>query len=273
MEEVREAIGIDKVDMSGNFIFIEEQHNADANFVLHAITSHCRDTNKIVCFALFHNTFGHFHNVGMKLGYNLRKELNSSVRIVEPLKIISKNIHRENKAYAAPQVTDNKLPEFDIKNKSSHLVKQLAQIIKDECISIKKGLINQKVYLIIDDLSHLFDFGLSFQDIWLFIRYLRSFVNFEPHLTFCIASHVYKAAQEVCHPNITAICLRHFADLVINVQPLETGFSKNVSGKMIVNWKSQQQRLKFKWSEEMIYLFKLLDRQVKLFAPGSSHIM
>lgn len=272
MEEVREAIGIDKVDMSGNFIFIEEHHNADANFVLHAITSHCRDTNKIVCFALFHNTFGHFHNVGMKLGYNLKKELNSSVRVVEPLKIVSKNIHRENKEHAT-QGTDDKLLEFDVKKKGNDLVKQLAQVIKDYCISIRKGLINQKVYLIIDDLSHLFDLGLNVQDIWLFIRYLRSFVNLEPHLTLCIASHVYKASQEVCQPNVAAICLRHFADLVINVQPLETGFSRNVSGKMIVNWKSQQERLKFKWSEEMVYFFKLSDRQVKLFAPGSSHIM
>lgn len=268
MEEVREAIGIDKVDMSGSLIFVEEHHQADANFVLHAVASHCRDTNKIICFALFHNTFGHFHNVGMKLGYNLRKELNSSVRVFEPLKIISKNIHCENSS----QINDEKPLEFDVRNKSNELVKQLVHVIKDECVTMKKCLTNQKVYLIIDDLSHLFNIGLNIQDVWLFIRYLRSFVNLEPHLTLCVTSHVYKA-QELCQQNLIAVGLRYFAELVINVQPLETGFSKSVSGKIIVNWKSQRERLRFKWPEEMIYLFKLSDRQVKLFAPGSSHIM
>ena len=266
MEEVREAIGIDKVDMSGNLIFIEEEHKSDANFVLHAITSHCINKNHVACFVLFHNTFGHFHNVGMKLGYNLKKACDSHVKVIEPLRILSKNVQKQNNELG------NESLEFNVKSGGSDLAKQIVQVIRDECATIQK-LNSQKVYIIVDDLSHLFDLGLNIQDIWLFIRHLRSMGNDEPHLTLCIASHVYKAAPDLCEPNIIALGLRHFAELVINVQPLETGFSRNVSGKMIICWKAHQERQKFKWPEEMVYLFKLSDRHVKLFAPGSSHVI
>lgn len=270
MEDVREAIGIDKVDLSGgSVIFIEEHHNADANFLLHAVTSHCRDKNNIACLVLFHSTFGHFHNVGMKLGYNLRKECNSSVRVVEPLKIVSKNIHSEGNL----QCDNRQSLEFDVKTNGRDLVKRLAEIIKAECVSIEKETASQKVYVIIDDLSHLFDIGLSIQDVWLFIRYIRTFAVEEPLLTFCISSHVYKANDELCKPNLLALGLRYSAELLIIVQPLETGYSRNVSGKMTVCWKLQSERLRFKWPEEMVYLYKLSDRQVKLFAPGSSHVI
>ncbi|XP_011501663.1 PREDICTED: uncharacterized protein LOC105365250 [Ceratosolen solmsi marchali] len=118
MEEVRETIDIDKIDLSNNLVFIEEHHNADANFVLHAIISHCRDKNHGICFVLFHNTFSHFYNVGMKLGYNLNQLQGSNTRIVEPLNIIYKNIQNENNAYC----TNNKAPEFNIKNKRIRLM-------------------------------------------------------------------------------------------------------------------------------------------------------
>lgn len=266
MEEVRETIGIDKIDMSQSMIFIEEYHNANANFLLHAITSHCRDKNHVVCFVLFHNTFSHFQNVGMKLGYNLMKLRGSSVRVIEPLDIIFRNIQNENNHY-----NNEKSLEFNIKSKNTDLVKQIVQLIKNECISIKKETDSQKVFVIIDDVSHLFDIGLNIPDVWLFIRYIRSFVNLEPLLTICIASHVYKSVNELCEPNVIACGLRHLAELVISVQPLDTGYSENVSGKMVICWKSQGDRLKIKYPEEILYLFKLCDRQVKLFTPGSVH--
>lgn len=270
MEEVREAIGIDKIDTCGYLIFIEEHHPADANFLLHAVTSHCQDKNNITCFVLFHSTFGHFHNVGMKLGYNLKKEYNSNVKVVEPLKILSKNIHHENDV----DNKDSQKLEVDIKRDNSSLVKQLVQVIKDECLSVTKLEDTQKVYLIIDDLSHLFDLGLDIEDVWLFIRYIRSFVSLEPLLTICISSHVYRVIhEEICQPNQMSLALRHMAELTITVQPLETGYSQNVSGKMVIRWKSQKDRLKFKWPEEMIYLFKLFDRKVNVFTPGSSNVI
>lgn len=270
MEEVREAIGIDKVNTSGYLIFIEENHPVDANFLLHAVTSYCRDKNHMTCYVLFHNTFGHFHNVGMKLGYNLKKESNTNVKVVEPLKIISKNIHNEN----LEDSKDSQILEFDIKKGNTDLVKQLVQVIKDELLSLKKAEDSQKVFVIIDDLSHLFDLGLSTQDVWLFVRYIKSFISLEPHLTLCILSHAYKVIQEeLCQPNQIALALRHIAELIITVQPLETGFSQNVSGKMVISWKSHRDRLKFKWPEDMIYLYKLYDRKVSVFTPGSSHVI
>ncbi|XP_058803757.1 elongator complex protein 6 [Phymastichus coffea] len=251
MEDVREAIGIEKVDMSGKLIFVEEHHKADANFIYHTLTSHCMEKNNIICFVLFHNTFGHFHNVGMKLDYNLKKVQDKNVKVIEPLRLVTRNMEMS----------------------TSNLVKELAGIIQIKCISTEKESVDQKVYVIIDDLSHLFDIGLSMEDVWLFTRYLRSFVKQEPFFTVCIGSHIYKSLGHQCLPNLAAVVLKHFADLIISVQPLETGFSKSASGKVIVYWKASNERHKFKWPKETMYLYKLLDRQVKLFEPGSSCIM
>jgi len=272
MEEIREAIGIDKVNTDGHLIFIEEQHAADANFILHAMTSHCIDNSITTCFVLFHNTFGHFHNVGMKFGYNLKKLYGSSVRAIEPLKLISENIHRENSI--TNNVSDLGKPlELDIKSGKVAFVESLVEIIKENSVKIKKEAPSQKVFIIIDDLSHLFDLGLKAQDVWLFVRYLRSFVSLEPCFTLCIASHTCKVNQASYPANVIATGLRYFADLFIRVQPLETGYSRTVSGKMVINWKGLREKLEFKWPEETVYLYKLYDRQVKLFVPGCSGIM
>jgi hypothetical protein len=265
MEEVRETIGIDKIDMSSKLIFIEEYHNADANFILHAITSHCIDKKHIVCFVLFHNTFSHFHNIGMKLGYNLMNLRGSNIIVIEPLNIIFKNIQNEKN-------TDYyKIPEFNVKNKSTTLVNQIFELIKNEYRTIKKETDSGTSYIIIDDISHLFDIGLNIEDVWLFIRNVRSFIYTEPLLTICIASHIYKRVEELCESNVICYGLRYLADLVISIQSLETGYSENVSGKMVICWKSQNERLKLKYPEEILYLFKLFDRKVKLFASGSLH--
>lgn len=249
MNEVIEALGIDKVDTSGQILLIDEQHNSNANFILHAIVSHCRSENYITCFVLFHNTFAHYHNVGMKLGYNLRKFLNETVRIIEPLKMIASSMD---------------------KDLGLDLMKKLAHSIREQCINTKKERDDQKIFVIIDDLSHLLDVGLTLEEVWLFLRYLRTFINEEPLMTLVILCHTFK---DNCLPNLLEKGLRHFAQLAVTVQPLGAGKATNVSGRMIVSWKSDVDRLKFKWPDETVHLFKLYDRQVKLFEPGSSVIM
>ncbi|KYQ53745.1 hypothetical protein ALC60_05263, partial [Trachymyrmex zeteki] len=43
---------------------------------------------------LCHNTFGHYHNIGMKFGYDLLNlKEKGQVTIVEPMKIIASNVH------------------------------------------------------------------------------------------------------------------------------------------------------------------------------------
>lgn len=259
MDEVREALGIDKVNMDGKTIFIKENHPVDANFVLQAVLSHCsKEENNIkTCILLFHNSIGHFHNVGMKLGYNLKKLCESRFKVIEPLKEMSENLSKIN-------------------TESDDFIKNLIDVIKTNCLkrTDEKKVPLQKFYLIIDDLSHLFDLGMSFENVWNFIRCLRSFVNLEPRFSLCISSHAYKNVNdETCQSNLIATGLEYFADLVVNVQPLETGYSRSVTGKMIISWKSHTERLKFKWPEEIVFLYKLFERQVKLFAPGSLNIM
>ncbi|KAJ8683605.1 hypothetical protein QAD02_019397 [Eretmocerus hayati] len=267
MQEVKEAIGLDKVDLSGKLLLIREHHKTNANFILNSIISHCKDENSMTCLLLFHNTFGHFHNIGMKLGYNLRKESTSRVKVVEALKIISKNIHQ----ISGVQCDDP--PRFDIGNNNNDLVQKLAQVVKTEFFNASKEYDSQKIYIIIDDLSHLFDMGLETEDVWLFIRHLRSLVEQEPSLVMCIATHVYEATEELCQSNVLAMSLQYFAELVVDVLPLGSGYSKDISGKMIVSWKSPIERLKFRWPEKSTHLFKLYDQKVKLFAPGSSLVM
>lgn len=65
-EAVSAALGIDKVDITGKLVVIDERHGSDANFLINTIISSSLEKEKGICLVLFHNTFRHYHNVGKR---------------------------------------------------------------------------------------------------------------------------------------------------------------------------------------------------------------
>ncbi|XP_015595490.1 elongator complex protein 6 [Cephus cinctus] len=279
-DSVCSALGIDRVDMCGKMILIEEQHGSDANFIVNSVLSGALEKGHGICLVLFHNTFGHYHNVGMKMGYNLNvlKE-RGQVTVVEPMKIAATNVEdlghdsvdAANVDLSSPQqksIDDTGFP--DIMKLDKTLVRQLYTPLKNKCYEMLQS--RDSIVIIIDDLSHMFDMRLSLRDVWYYVRYLWSLMQFEPTISVCIMTHTYKADPDSCQPDMIAIGIKHMADLIVTVKSLSTGHASDISGKMNVRWKISSIRRKYHWAEKTTYLYKLMDRQIKLFAPGGANL-
>ncbi|XP_076764798.1 elongator complex protein 6-like [Xylocopa sonorina] len=251
MDSVSNILGIDKVDMNGKLIVIEERHGSDANFLLSTVISNALKKNYDLCFVLFHNTFNHYHNVGMKFGYNLglQKEKGKIV-VVEPMKVIASNI------------------ECIHDQRTNNILNNVFIIIKNECCKIMRE--NKPVVIIIDDASHFSSFNCDSRESVCYLRYLRSLVERYSMSHICIVTHTYKDEFKDCASNVIARGLRQMAHLFVKVEPLESGYSSDASGNLTVNWRSSAVRVKYKWPEVARYIYKLSNRQVKVCAPGAS---
>ncbi|XP_012256510.1 elongator complex protein 6-like [Athalia rosae] len=279
-DSVCSALGIDRVDMCGKTVLIEEQHGSDANFLVNAIVSGALEKGQGICLVLFHNTFGHYHNVGMKLGYNMKVlRERGQVTVVEPMKIAASNVEdlgHDSIDAANVDLTKShgkKVPAEeigvpDIMKLDTTLVRQLFLPVRNKVYEMLESI--GSVNIIVDDLSHLFDMSLSLKDVWFYVRYLRSLMEFEPMIAVCIMTHTYRADPNTCQPDMIAIGLKHMSDLIVSVEPLSTGHANDVSGKINIRWNADEVRKKYHWADKTTYLYKLLDRQVKMFAPGAS---
>ncbi|XP_015111827.1 elongator complex protein 6 [Diachasma alloeum] len=280
-DSVCRAIGIDQVDLRGRMVMIEEQHGSDANFLINTVLSHALEKGQGICLVLFHNTFGHYHNVGMKLGYNLNVlRERGEVTVVEPMKTIMQNIEElghDAVDASKPELSenfrrimeDNVIP--DAMKLDEHLVRHLFVALKAKYFEAAK--VRESVTVIIDDLSHLFDMNLSLTDVWTYVKYLRSLMQFEPKMSVCIMTHTYRTNTDSCQPDIIVIGLRRMAHLNIMVEPLSTGHANDISGKLTVVWRMDSIRKKHHWPERMTYLYKLMDRQIKVFTPGAKEAL
>jgi len=263
-------LGIDRVNMDGKTILIEEQHGTNANFLVNAILSHVlKRMDAAVCLVLCHNTFGHYHNIGMRFGYNLfNLKEKDQVTVVEPMKIIASNVTNMCKDFTNGMETiipdTTSMGHIDIAHK-------LFTFIREKYDEAAK--FTESVILIIDDINHLLDLGFGIRDIMYFTRYLRSFIASYPLSQLYILAHVYHGNPHISNPNMVANVLKHMAHLCIMTQSFKTGHSSDTSGKLIVHWKTDSVRSKYHWAEKTTYLFKLLDWQVKICAPGAMSIL
>nr|XP_012141032.1 PREDICTED: elongator complex protein 6 [Megachile rotundata] len=248
MDSVSNTLGIDKVNMGGKLILIEEQHDSNANFLLSAVISNALKKDYGICFVLFHNTFNHYHNVGMKFGYNLAllKEKNI-VTFIEPIKIEA--LEMENM----------------YKKTMNKVIDSLFMTVRNEYSKMMK--LNNRVIIIIDDLSHLYNFGFDLKQSMYYIRWLRSLVENDNVSQLCILTHTYiHEVQSWFNTFIDA--LKYMAHLYVKVEPFKTGYSSDASGKMTINWRVDPIRCNHNWPEVAKYIYKLSDRQVQIYASG-----
>lgn len=268
MEMVCNTLGIDRVNMNGKMVLIEEQHGTNANFLVNAVLSDALKKGSAVCLVYCHNTFGHYHNVGTRFGYNLLSlKAKGQVTVVEPMKIVASNV-------------------IDICENSMGNEKIIADIISQEHIDIMHRLFthikeryeeaakfNQSVVLVIDDISHFLDLGFGVCDTMYLIRYLRSFMALHSTSQLCILTHTYQEDPKISDVDMVANCLKHMAHLCVTTEPLTTGYSVDASGKLTVCWRIDSIRSKYHWAEKITYLFKLLDWQVKVYALGEASVL
>ena len=71
--EIQSALRLDKHTVENKRINIVQEPSSDASFLIHHFTSLAVKSNCNILIIAFEQTIGHFHGVGMKLGYDLLK--------------------------------------------------------------------------------------------------------------------------------------------------------------------------------------------------------
>jgi hypothetical protein len=251
------ALGTDKEDFTGKLIAVEECHGSNGNFVLNCLIAGQIQKESGICLVALHNSFGHYHNVSTKLGCNLHQlQEKGYVESIEVLKLLNGSLNT---------VHDDKTQNFFFGNEEND-VKNLFQLIEEK---IKKLLQKRKfVSLVIDDLSDLLSLGIPVKEVLSFFQYCRTLLESHPGLSLVILTHVAEGDEE---QHLLAAGLCHVADMTVTICGLKTGQSSDVSGTMkVIRRRWDQSMIGSEWNKQNLYHFRLLDRQVKVFAPGTA---
>ena len=149
---------------------------------------------------------------------------------------------------------------FDLKKLQSDVVSLLNQHSKD-------GERNETATLIIDDISVFSSLGLSDRDVYNFLMKLRSLCALHP-FTLIVKSSVIESHEkdDDSRPEIID-CLIPSSDVYVLFEKLQTGFSDKVDGCLFLHDFHKQTKLTTDVSVK--YHFKTIERNTKIFAPGT----
>lgn len=248
-QDVNTMFEFDK-EMENMFVFIKEEHGIDASFLVGSLMWSAIHSDAGLCLIPLHNSSNHYQYVGNKLGFNLQEsQENGHAVIIDVIKSIGQAFSKDT--------GDSKI---DILSKTSDL-KKLYDIVKDSVTKLKEQ--HGCVYLVIDNISDLLSIGYSAKDIILFLYYCRTLLFTIHGLTLVVCAHNSENDKDT---NLICNAMMHIAEYKIKVSGLATGFSPNVTGR--IETARRDVYLEY-WVEKKEFQFKVTDRQIKLFAPGT----
>lgn len=234
--------GLDIKD-TDQIVLVKENPLADSNFIsTHLIKQILANSSNRLCLVALHNSLHHYISIGKRLGYDLQKKIDLKlVRVVEPLQSIAADLGSSHMRF--------------IDSDHERIAKYLFKNIENEIAVLNDPADSGRTYLIIDDISCLLDMNVKMQYI---LPFVNTCVNVE-NVNSVINCHVASKDDE-----ILAHSLEYIADVVVEVSPLKTGRSVDVTGVFSVT------RLNVSESHPNIYHYKTYERGVKTFKPGES---
>lgn len=226
--------------------FIEENIGVNGSFLINCILSQrlkIPDNKIILCCC--HQPFEHYHNAGLRFGYNLGtyKESNR-ITTIEPLEDISRNFYS-----------------------SKYLSQENDQVYKHFKSSITSSLQKfdkktSKIILIIDDISFLTDFGATEIDLLKFIKYLQDLKAAFNELSVILKLNTSEAFEMFSN------YMRDEADHTIVIEKMKSGNFREVDGKLSIFKANDEVQLLRPGDMVKTVLYKVTDKAVKIFAPG-----
>lgn len=251
-QNINTKLEFDK-EIENRFIFIKEEHGIDASFLVASLMQNALHLDSGLCLLSVHNSSNHYQYVGNKLGFNLQESQESGhAHVVDVMKYIIQSLNGE---------ADNSKTDFLSKNPDQECLKKLYSIVETSVTKLKEQ--HGCVYLVIDNISDLLSIGHCAKDIISFVYYCRELLFITHELVLVVCAHNSENDKDA---NLICNALMHAADYKIKVSGLITGFSPNVTGKIEAERRDLCQEY---WTEKKEFLYKLSDRQIKLFAPGS----
>lgn len=241
--DIISLLHLDK-SISSKVIVVKEINRCDSSFVSSSILNYCIKNKTGVVVVSTHNSLQHYQNVGLRMNYNLQRYVDTGLV----------DFFNFGEYCVNNLLTDNSLPELIVE-------------VKEKILSMQKKY--ETVCVILDGISHLFDLNYTLQQINTFCKELIKVVT--KHNNSFVVCHCNEANEDDV-TFVLANLLSHKAYTVLEVENLPSGLSADVSGHLTVKYPG----LKFDSDHVYTidikpsrYLFKLFDRGVKLFAPGT----
>lgn len=224
------------------FTFIKEESGADGSFILNCIFSQrLKSPDCGLVFACLHHSLDHYNSAGMRLGYSLNtfKEKNT-IRTIEPLLDIFNNY-----------------PSSIFMGEG--FVEKFWELIQTNVRDVLTT--KSKAILVIDDLSFLLNMGADTNKVLDLCEKIFELTNEIPSLSVVVKVNTTDVYPVLCN-NID-----DYSNLEIIVERLKSGSFKEVDGKLVITKKFENDIFNNK-TEEKTILYKVNDRNVKIFVPG-----
>lgn len=222
------------------FVFLREDIGVDGSFLISSILGQrLKVQNTGTILVCLQNTVQHYSSAGVRLGYNLStcRERGALIAI-EPLLDVSE------KLFESTYLSGNG------QNVLETLWSSIEQAVGQ--LSATK----QTITLIIDNLSCLIDLGIGERTI---VDWCRKLANHaDEKLSVVVKINTCQIFDVLC-------CnLEDMADIEVQIIKLKSGSFKEVDGRIVCVKRSDN-----RWEKtEKTVLYKVNDRNVKIFAPG-----
>ncbi|XP_077990638.1 elongator complex protein 6-like [Glandiceps talaboti] len=244
----------------GTFILLSDSQT-EGTFLIHHFLSLFLKGGHKVCFISLSQSFSHYNAVGQKLGVNLHtaKETGQLV-YVDGLKYSLELVNDSESESTNPlecirDKTKNLKPLFDIISKS---------------VCSEQGEVISPSLVLIDDVSILLSLGVSVKDVTDFLHYCVVLLCGNTKSVGCLVTLVHSDKDVEDEENDLLLKqLSYHSNLHLHVEGLSSGYCKDVHGQLTIEWTDPWQITTAK-PHHKLYQYKILDKNVKFFAPGTS---
>ncbi|XP_060756992.1 elongator complex protein 6 isoform X1 [Neoarius graeffei] len=244
------------------FILLSDR-KADASFLIHHFLSFYLKAGCKVCFVGLVQSFSHYSAVAQRLGVNLAQERQKGRLVfVEALKASAAVMLNESSSDAAQLFDYLRSPVPELRALFEFVRASLSQAEADS---------SRPPVLIVDDVSVFLSLGVSVRAVLDFTHYCQAFVCSQ--LQGCVVTLVRcddcedDDEEENESSSRLLRALSHQCTLSLSVEGLQTGYCRDIHGQVKIWWRGTGENLQ---SQRKIYQYKVYDKSVSFFAPGTS---
>ena len=167
--EIHSALRLDKHTSENKRINIVQDPASDASFLLHHFTSVAVKSNANILLIALEQTIGHFHGVGMKLGYDILKlQKKGQFVFYDALKNVHQSYQNEH------QSNEGSENIFDFDSNFENALSNLSKTIEQKISEFEDS--SKTLYVIIDKLSLFLSIGITNSKIIHFLLKVQQLV-------------------------------------------------------------------------------------------------
>ena len=167
--DIHSALRLDKYSIQNKRINIVQEPSTDGSFLLHHFISSSIKSNYNVLILSFEQTIGHFHGVGMKLGYDLIK-LQKKGQL-----IFYDGLKSAHDSYLKDQNESDVCDIINLCSESSGSLTKLLNAIEEKTNKFENTSL--PVVIIIENISSFLTLGIKLACVINFLVQLQSFVQ------------------------------------------------------------------------------------------------